>query len=813
MKGFFLLFQLLVFCVADQVSAQQNRSVSGMVTDSAGNAISAATVVVTREKDNGVLVSTVSGSDGSFMVNLSSAPGQFLIRISAVGHSPLTVGPYSLKDGQLSISLGRLTLRQSSDVLQAVAVTAKKPLVEYKMGMTVVNVEAGISAAGSTVLELLEKSPGVIVDKDGNINLNGKSGVQVLIDGKPTYLSNADLHAMLKSMQGDEVRSIELVSSPSAKYDAAGNGGVINIRTKRMKGYGANGMVTLGGGMGQYSKANAGWQLNYRTRALNIFGSYNLQHNESFKELDISRKAESNGTITDFRQANFEKNNNLNHSLRAGVDWSIGKNAVVGFLFNGTLNREDQCVNGTTQMGTSVIVDSLLASSTGSRSNLSNYTYNVNYKQQFDSGLHEINVDVDWGRFTSDEDVNYNNTFSFPDGSLWKPAQLLRSANNTGIEIRSARMDYTFHPKWMKLDAGFKVSNVLSDNTMIFEKKAGEEWQNDPLRTNSFNYDETVWAGYLNGSYNLRKWQYQWGIRVEKTNSEGISPTTNKTVNRSYVDYFPFLQLSYAINKEYRLGFSYSKRIQRPNYQSLNPFIYFLDQYGYRVGNPFLDPQRMHQFEMTLVVKGKYILQGAASFTEDMISEVLLPDTSAKAIYSTYANLNKQQIFRISASAPITVGKWLRSNINANAIYLETRSENLNGKDLNAGRFFLLVNNSNSFHLAKGLTAELNNKFTGKLVYSTVMIAPIYSMDIGLSKTILKDKGTLKFAIADVFNTIRQDVNSVYPGFDYRLVQKLETRVFRINFAYRFGNTNVKASRNRNTGMDTEQGRLKKDLQ
>jgi outer membrane receptor protein involved in Fe transport len=801
---------LTAFIAAAQTSSY---SIKGVIVDENKHPLPGVNIALLVASNRTTVNSTVSTKEGHFSFqNLSH--GNYVLQLSSVGYQTFTSKEVLTSEGKSEIILDTLQMVPLPKKLTEVVVTSKRPLVEAKPDRMIVNVEGSLVSTGSTVLEILERSPGVVVDKDGNISMQGKNGVQVTIDGKPTYLSPGDLANLLKSMQSDGVASIELITAPSAKYDAAGNAGIINIKTKRSRNTGVNGTLTAGLGYGNYTKSNGGLALNYRNQKLNLFGNYGYQYNKKDKTLNLQRVAVQNTIATDFVQDNKEVNQYHNHAVKLGADYNVSKKAIVGLLVQGTLNNERQYQDGLTSMGHQRETDSTLSSQTKAKQKLENYSYNLNYKQSLNTTGRELTVDIDYGQFRSRENTHYENLFFNKVGNMYKPVLYLRSLTPSDINIKSAKADYT-HPisEMLRMEIGVKAAEVRTENTILIEQKEGATWNNDPRRSNEFEYNEKVYAGYISSSYQHKKLSYQGGLRLEHTRSEGISPTTGKEVLRTYSDLFPSVQVNYVHSANHNLGLAYSKRIQRPNYQTLNPFVYFLDQYGYVVGNPYLNPQYSHSLDLTYVFKGRYIVQLGATRINDVIAQAILPDTANKAVYETSENLDRQQMYRLTVNAPLTITKWWRSNTNVNGVYMSFQSDDLKGQVLDASQVFVLINSNHSFNFGKGFSGELVAKYTSPLVYGTLKLRSEYGFDLGIGKTILNKKGNVKLSMNDVLNTRQLKVSSVYPGLDYAIRQKMETRVARLTFTYRFGNSNIKSQRARATGVESEQGRLKTNEQ
>ncbi len=810
MKKLSTLLATLIMVLATKFSFAQNEgSVKGIVTDENKKPVAAATVSLFSANDSSLVKMSVTKENGSY--EFQKIPdGVYFTSFSGAGYGTVYGKSFIVND-RLKHCCDTAFMVPVKKQLAEVVVSAKKPFIEAKMDKLLVNVENSPVSAGATVFEVLEKSPGVYADKDGNLSMQGKSGVQVMIDGRLTYMSKSDLTSMLKTMQASEVQTIELITNPSAKYDASGNAGIINIKTKKSRNFGTNGSVTAGMGYGNDPKANAGISLNHRTEKLNVFGNYNYGYNRNGRDLGIEREIAKNGVTTHFSQAGNQDNESNSNKLKLGLDYNINKNNIIGVLFNGYLNTENQHVTNTTFMGNHKgAADSSLDADNRFNLKYRNHSYNLNYKSKLDARGQELSVDADYAQYHSDVNSIYRNHYFDVSKNKLKDSYIAKNNSTSVITIKSAKADYTLplHAD-LKIEAGAKATYINSDNELKFANQNGDQWQIDPTKSNRFKYDENVLAGYANASKQWKSTSLQAGVRAEYSMTKGNSITESKIINRNYLDFFPSVAVNQKLSGNNNLGLSISRRIQRPDYQSLNPFVYIIDEYTYQKGNPFLNPEYTNSFDLTYMYKNKYLVQASYSSTKDAITDAILADTVKKALYQINENIDRKDMYRVTVSAPVAITRWWKTSNNLSGIEMSFKSPDLEGQKLNASQFFVMFNTNHSFKINKGLSAELSGKYTSPLVYGTLQLKSEYNIDCGFSQSILDKKGSLKLAATDIFNLKKQRVSSVYPGVNYSLNQKQETRVFRLTFNYNFGNSKVKAARNKTTGLEEEQSRLK----
>jgi len=799
-----ILVSLLVVAGFDFAYAQQ-ATIAGRVIDEDNNPLDLATVTLLLANDSTVVKTGFPDGQGYFELS-DIAPGEFLLSVMLVGYED-AISPITITPATPAKSLPAIVLKATNKLLAEVAVTVQRPLVERRPDMLVVNVENSALAAGNTAMDILERSPGVTVDKDDNISLMGKQGVTVMIDGKQTYLSAEQLANFLRNTDGNMIKSIELITNPSSKYDASGTAGMINIVLKKNRLAGTNGTLSLGTGYGVGHKANTSLNLNHKTGRTNVFGTYSYLNNRGGNEFDIFRSVVHGNDYTDFQQYTDFNRKNRSHNYRAGVDYNTSERNVVGLLVSGYASGNDNDNSSNTFIGRNVAFpDSTLSTTSVFDGNYTSITVNANNQFTIDSTGRKLVADVDISRFSNRNKAHYDNTFYLPSGDMKGQPLLSRSDMPTIIDIRVAKVDYT-HPmgKGKKLEAGLKYSNVVSDNDMRFENLEEDVWQNDAGRTNHFVYDEQVAAAYVNYSTQWGKWGVQAGLRSEYTVSDGNSITLANRIQRDYLDFFPSVFVNYSISDNHQTGLSYSKRINRPNYGNLNPFEYFLDQYTFEQGNPYLRPEYTHAFDFSYTLMQRYHLSAGYNRTNDVIAESMNQDEVTKRTWVTRDNLAKQNIWYANLNVPVKITKFWNSNTNLNAFYMGFEGP-LNGDYLRQGQFAWQLRSNHTFTIVPNLTAEASANYQSSLIYSVYHIAAQWSIDAGLNKSFLDKKANLKLSVSDIFDTRIQDVRTRYNNMNAIVNQKNETRIARLTLTYNFGN--MKNGARRNDTQSEEKSRI-----
>jgi len=806
-----LLMPVLFLFTISVASAQTGSGkLSGKVLDEKHANLSYASVSLLKAKDSTLIKGSITEENGTYL--FADIPdGQYIIAINMIGYAKVLKGPYLLNAEHKAYTIEQVQLVPTSKQLNNVNIVSRKPLVERQVDKTVLNIENSVLAAGNNALEILQKAPGVTVDKDGNISLRGKKGVTVMLDGKLTYMSSEQLANLLRSTEGNAVQTIELITNPSAKYDAAGNSGIINIKLKKNRNYGTNGSVTAGGGYGKYYKANTGLTLNHREKKFNIFGDFNYSRRKQFHDLDIVRVNNTAANQTYFDQTSDGIGTRRNYNFKSGFDYFINDNNTIGVVVNGYNAKGENDTKVLTLIGSKPLeTDSSVFATTPNQYKYSGTTYNLNYKSTIDTSGQELNADVDYSRYNSYQNNQYNNNYLNLAGEPYKSPYIFRSFSPSAIKVFAAKVDYTYpFSKKMKLDAGLKSSVVSTDNNSVFENFLDNNWQDDPGRSNQFKYDENINAGYLNLKREFTGTTVQLGLRAEQTNSKGNSITEQRVSKRHYLNLFPSLFVNHVLSKNHEIGFSYSRRIDRPDYGDLNPFISFVDLYTYGIGNPFLNPQYTNSFEVSYSYKKTINATLGYSHTSDAITRVLLSDTLRKTLFITSENLAVKKSYNLNINSPLTIIKWWTTNNNVTVFYNKFSTPNLLGAPYSSGKLSFNANTNHTISVNTSMNIEMSGYYQSALVEGTLAMKPQYGIDLGLSKSFADKKLNIKLAANDVFNLQRWRITSALPGQNYTVNEKEESRIFRLTCTYRFGSSDIKGARQRSKGSDAEQNRVK----
>jgi hypothetical protein len=798
---------LIVFCLFSMNLVAQK--ISGVVKDDAGKPLNGTTVSLLRAKDSATVKYSASKGNGQYQF-AGINEGDYLVKITHVGFKNGFSKPVSLAGADVVVE--DMVMLKTSNDLGAVVVTAKKPMVEIKADKTILNVEGTINAVGTDALELLRKSPGVQVDKDDNLSLSGKNGVRVYIDGKPSPLSGTDLAEYLKSMQSSNVEAIEIITNPSAKYEAAGNAGIINIRLKKNKSYGTNGSVNSGWGIGHYPKYNAGISLNNRNAKTNIYGSYNFNQNKGLNRMEFFR------TIADslFDQKNRMINKGTNHGYKAGIDYYVSQKSTLGVTASGTINDGEMTSLSNTPIyyqPTDSKIKTLVANNS-STSDRDNINLNANYRFADTSGR-ELNLDADYAQYDITSNQMQPNIYLDASGNETSRV-IYNMIAPTDINLYSFKADYEQNFKKGKLGVGGKIGFVNTDNDFQRYNVYTNSKVLDTLRSNRFQYDENINALYVNYNRGFKGFMIQAGVRAEHTDITGQSTghkmqggnyvAYDSVFNRNYVDFFPSVAVTFNKNPKNQWGLSFSRRIDRPAYQDLNPFEFKMDEYTFMKGNTNLRPQYTNSVGITNSYKYKLNTRLNYSQVTDIFAQLIDTAEQSKTFMSKQ-NLATQDIVSLNISYPFTYKKF-SSFVNFNSSYSAYKADFGEGRKVDTDVFTYNVFAQNSLKFGKTWTAEVSGFYSSPSIWGgTMKSRAIGGMDMGLQKQVFKNKGTIKASMSDVLKTMRWKGVSDFAGQVMIASGRWESRQFKLNFSYRFGNAQVKAARQRKNAIEEENKR------
>jgi iron complex outermembrane receptor protein len=809
-----------VFITATTFSQTTKGKVTLSILNEQKSPADGATVELLRSKDSGLVKTAIADKAGlAELENIN--PASYLIRVTGVGLTPAYTSLFEVKTGETTTLPVINMVAGAATQMQGITVITKKPFIQRLNDRLIVNVENSSINAGSTALDVLERSPGVTVDQNDNIALRGRPGVIIMIDGKPSPMNGSDLANYLKGLPVNAIERIELITNPSSKYDAAGNSGIIDIRMKKDQRLGYNGTLTAGYGQGVYPKWNAGTTLNYRNKAVNIFGNYNYSYRENLNHLVINRNFFEKGVFN----GSDDKDNYAwmpfkGHSVRLGADFFPSKNTIIGFVVNSNFNRFNRNANINTIVNDIYFHPDFKFNSIGTNNDkFSNVVANINLKQKLDSNGKELTADVDYGAFNSRSLTRTASYFFNLDNSKRKADDILDGDQAGKVSFKTAKVDYV-NPLsgGARFEAGVKTSYVSSDKDARFFNIFPGQALVDEGKTNHFLYEEYNNAAYLNFSKELKKFNFQIGLRGEQTNLHTHQVKGNKKYKNDYFQLFPSAFFNYKLTGDQTLGVSVSRRIDRPGYSQLDPFLFQVDATIYSTGDPLLQPQFTWLYEANYTLKSLNFTLGYSHTTQPQSSVLakildvipnfeIPPGQDSNITVQIPVNLTSSDYIGLTISAPVRVNKWWNMINNANVFYNKFNG-NLSGAQLNDGAPAANIRTNNTFTFKKGWSAELNANVNTGSRYGYMVLKTQWGIGIGAQKNIMEGKGTIRFNITDIFWTNLPNAKVEYVGsyvenwHAYR-----ETRVANLSFTYRFGNNKVQQARRRTTASEEERQR------
>jgi outer membrane receptor protein involved in Fe transport len=809
------LFFLFIISVSAQ--AQQAATISGKITASE-KPVEAASLSLLKTKDSSLVKIEVSDKQGNFEFDNIKA-GSYFLRTDVVGYKKSFTPVFEVSN--TNIHLAEIKLTEDEKQLAGVSVTAVRPLVENKIDKTVVNVDASQTNTGLSALEVLEKSPGVTVDNDGNIKLKGKQGVIIMIDGKPAYLSGQDLVNYLRNLPSNQLDQIELMTQPSAKYDASGNSGIINFKTKKNKNNGFNGSISTTAIFANYFKNTNSLNFNWRHGKVNMFGNFGYSAWKGFNDIYINRSFRNSRKEPFnkyYKQHTYGRFSDYPFDFKTGADYFIDDKTTLTFTLNGLADNQRFDSKSRTN-----IYDAQKNFTQYNIANSNNFTpwtnfgFDLNLQKKLKKGA-ELDLDGDYiFYYTKGSNPSQNYLYN-PDGTLYNNPDepnpyLLNGKLPAHIDIYSFKADYSLPLKNnVTFEAGIKSSYVKTDNNAQYTlfDTATSKWNYDGTRSNHFIYKENINAAYVNLQKQFKKLSVQLGLRAEQTVSDGKQIIKDSTLHKNYIQVFPTAYFSYKLNDNNTVGASYGRRIQRPSYQDLNPFEFQLDRFTYQKGNPELQPQFSHNIELSYNYKGE--LNVTANFTKikDIINDVLISEDIKEEHY-TYQikeNIASNRNIGLAVNYGKQLKKWWNINVFAN-VYNNRYIGVIGTEHIDVNITAVSMNLSNQFSFNKGWKADLTGFYNTKdLVSSNILAEPMGMFSIGGSKSILKNKGSIKLNVRDPFWLMHFNGTTDLNGFVADIKSKWDNRRYIVTFVYRFGKANGQQQRRRTTGAEDEQNRV-----
>lgn len=785
--------------------------ISGKVIDIKQNPIVGSVIQLKNRFDSSLLTSFCDVNSGNFILKSKLMDGYY-IEIKAIGYETKVkiIDSISVKNG--FINFGEIIL-QKTKLLKEVQINSSKPLVEKKNEKLIVNVENSMLSNQGSAFDVLAKSPQVSIRNEESISINGKPGVVIMINGRRQYLSGADLMNYLKTIPSLSVEKIEITSNPSAANDAEGSGGIIDIKLKKDKRHGWTGSTQGNLGHGVLPKVGAGFGLNYRSVKLENYLNYNYGYREGLNDLRLYRQFYLNENKTGaYNQNNYLVVPSIFHSINTGINYHLNPRITLGLQASGTLSFSNPVGNNI-----SYIEDS----NSTRQSYFKTHTYSVT-KQPFGSvnsflsykidSLKSVQIDMDLSKYNFQSQQKILTSYFDLNNSTINP-DLNTDGNVKGqMEIKSIKFDYKTKTRNQKFDIeiGSKLSQVSADNELKYYDISNLTPVFDTSLSNHFIYKEQITAAYTTLLGSLSKFNYKIGLRLENTHINGHQLINNERFTKDYTNLFPSASLTYNLSDKIIITYDFSRRLDRPSYEQLNPFKLILDPSTFKAGNPALNPQYTWNSELSLLLFQKFVFSAGYSNTEDNILEVVAPHPNLeKVTIQTDINSSNLRQFFLNASLPLKYKSWYSSQTNISLWNAKYRA-NFANTEIDRGNTVIHLVSQHQATLLKKWKFEFGLNYLSPQTYGYFDFEFMWGLDLGISTKVFRQNGNLKLTATDIFWTNRPRASTNYNNYNEYFNIYRESRQIVLSFNYRFGKKTVEQIRKRESGIEEEKKRAQR---
>jgi hypothetical protein len=788
--------------------AQSNFTIKGNVNSPDNKPLDGATVYLQRAADSTLIKTALTEANGNFALS-NIATGTYRIVIVMIGFGNYKSETIKLEKDTI---LQPFILQQKTTTLKDVTITAQKPVVEHLIDRTIVNADALPGKDGATLMDLLEKSPGVTVEEN-TIQLQGKANVTIYVDDKPTYLSGDDLANYLRSLPASAVDRIELMSNPPAGYDAAGTGGIINIRTKRIRDKGFNGNLNLDYTQGKYTRSHNSLNLNIRQNKLNVAANFGYTLNNNDNDITLGRyfdPAIITGIAPVFMQHSYITRHAQSYNGRISIDEYLTDKSTIGMMLSGLFTQGSNLTNNKSILSNqqNQIDSTILANNTENRK-FKNGAVNFNYRHDYDKKGSQLTADVDYVTYHTQLDQTFANSSFYPDGTLYD--QTLQTGDlPSQINIYSAKADYIHVlDNGLHLSTGVKTSYTQTDNIANYFDIANGIASPDYNQTNHFLYSENINAAYINGSKDFKRFSLQAGLRFENTiaygHQLGNPQKPDSSFNRSYNSLFPTFYSQYKLDSagKQSLGFNFGRRIDRPYYAALNPFLSPLDKFTYNTGNPYLLPSYATNYQLYYSFKG-FTVTFYYTYTKDRVDGLV--HIINGYYYSQPGNIGNSYDGGVELNADIDPTKWFNINFYGRLREYHTVSNFYTGT-LNTTGEQLVLNPTLTFKPGDGWTLQTYGHYQSRFTNEQFIDAPRGTLNFAFEKK-LSASATVELDLNDVLHTQNNTWQIDYlEGTTANYHSINDSRSIELSLSYRFGKA-IKNQRHHNAnGVQSEENR------
>ncbi len=782
--------------------------ITGKVVDQTTKEPIAFATIILKDAENKYIAGGITDDNGDFELDMIKL-GKYTLEIQFIGYESI-IKTIEISSKNNSVDLGTIAIRDIGQTLEEVTIKADKPLFVQKVDRMVINVESSILSAGSTAMDILERSPGVTVNRqNSSISLVGKSGVMVMINGKISYMPQEGIVQLLEGMSSDNIETIELITTPPANMDAAGNAGFINIVLKKQADVGMNGSYSLSGGIGNGTTTQDNINFNYRKDKLNLFGNYSFVRRNQDQVFQLGRNVtDEDGNENDLHTISNRDPIQLNNNLRIGLDYDLTEKTIAGVIIDAynqkwtmdALGKSIETDNGTPT--------SLVEIQLKERNQTKHFGSNINLKHSFKEKEY-ISADFDYLYFYNENPNDYINNYNDGDSNFLYE-ELTKSTKETPLSAYVSAVDYSNQINDnFKLQSGVKASFSSQINDVNVSYFVGQSFIEDPELTNKSNLDERIFAVYASADYSIsEKTKIKAGLRYEQTDSKLTTDTNETLVDRNYGELFPSTFISHAVNDSLSFNLAYARRITRPSFNDMAPFVLFFDPNTFFAGNPSIQPAISNAFNFGANYKS-YVITLQYTLEDESIArfQQRYNATNGRLIYES-GNIDNTKIFSLSLGLPIKITPWWKTQ---NTLIFINNKINDTADDvtrkLEQNTFNFASTHSLTFN--ETLSSEINFNYNGPSIYGTLETKSNFYMNFGIQKKFGEKWGTLRFNINDIFDSQKFAATAALPEQNLKLSSDIDwsNRTFVLTYTRSFGNSKIKSSRARGTGAEEERNR------
>jgi len=786
----------------------KSQILSGVIADSLQAPVPFIPLALLNAKDSSIVKGTNTNDKGYFIFE-NINPGKYLIKIESVGFKTIFSSQY-LIDTLLETKVGTIVLQSSGVNLEEVSISVIKNPIEFKGGNIIVNVEDSPLAVGNSAYDLITRLPGVMVEND-NISILGKSGVKIFINDRILQMSGAQLVAFLRGLNASSIEKIEILNNPPARYDASGGAGILNIKTKKIKITGFSGGLNHAFSQGYYNKNVSGLALNYKGHQVTFFSNF------GFNEWDLKHESYFNKTVTfnslstDIKQKSFEIDDGKAFNFDLGADWYINKKNTIGIKAQGLYGQALRTFQGTTFLSDNSIGYNSLLFNRPIENEYYWGNYNFNAEHLFDTLGTKLRFSTDYyGPYYDIYKGAYENRFLGNSGSDTLPPQTFKTNNYIGISILASRLDFekTFS-KSLSLETGIKQSyqNIRSDYTFENKNNLTGDYTIDSVFSNKFSYKEIISAAYIHLAGQIKKINMQVGLRGENTIIQATSLTNSIKYNRQYFSLFPVLSFDYNPNQKHSMSFAYNRRINRPDYNSFNPFRSFSNLLNSSEGNPYLLPVFDNNFNFNYIFKRKISNSVSFSQSKNPIFSYPSQNDSTKETIFYATNLKRLNILRNNLWITQDIKKWWTMSFLAGAYYIDYTGK-FNGLDYSTKAIPYYFRVSSFFTFKKDFKIEMSVFYWSPWLGGPNVYQHREGFSWALRKSFLNKSLSFSIGMNDVFFTENFQSKADFQNQKWEYFDAHDTRRLNVSLSYNFGK--IKAQQRQTKENDEEKNRLNK---